>query len=143
VKRVRAIWDEFDVNHDGKMDLEEINAVIGRLKQDGFNPAPMSQVDLANGSLDFDEFSVWFLAQENLQLFETEQSHRVGLPHASLRGMKRGGKKGAKILHTVAKGTVKGTGSVALGLLKQSGKLCDTTSCRLRPATSCVTYAPA
>ena len=93
MKRVRAIWDEFDVNHDGKMDLEEINAVIGRLKQDGFNPAPMSQVDLANGSLDFDEFSVWFLAQENLQLFETEQSHRVGLPHASLRGMKRGGKR--------------------------------------------------
>ena len=31
-----------------------------------------------NGSLDFDEFSVWVLAQENLQLFETQQRHRVG-----------------------------------------------------------------
>ena len=57
VAKCKRIWDEYDADKSGTMDLEEINAVIAKLNEMGFKPQPMSASDMADGELDFDEFS--------------------------------------------------------------------------------------
>jgi Ca2+-binding EF-hand superfamily protein len=64
--KIRQIWEEFDADKSGTMDLQEINAVIRKLQAMGHKPEPMSSADLADGELSFDEFSAWFLKQEGL-----------------------------------------------------------------------------
>ena len=64
--KCKAVWDKYDDDKSGTMDLREINNVIKALQDMGFNPSPMSASDMADGELDFDEFSAWFLKQEGL-----------------------------------------------------------------------------
>ena len=66
IEKCQRIWDEYDADGSGTMDLKEVNAVISNLQEMGFSPEPMSAADLADGELDFDEFSAWFLKQEGL-----------------------------------------------------------------------------
>ena len=56
----------YDADKSGTMDLGEVNAVIAKLQSMGFSPEPMSAADMADGELDFEEFSAWFLKQEGL-----------------------------------------------------------------------------
>ena len=56
--KCKRVWDEYDDDKSGTMDLREINNVIKALQDMGFNPSPMSASDMADGELDFDEFSV-------------------------------------------------------------------------------------
>ena len=58
IRKCKVVWDKYDEDKSGTMDLEEINNVIKALQDMGFNPSPMSEADLADGELDFDEFSV-------------------------------------------------------------------------------------
>ena len=37
--------------------------MITELRNRGYHPEPMSAADMADGELDFDEFSAWFLKQ--------------------------------------------------------------------------------
>ena len=59
-KRSRAqckkAWDNFDTNHDGTMDLNELNAVVAELQKQGFTPSSLSQDDLEDGGMGFDDF---------------------------------------------------------------------------------------
>ena len=79
----RKAWDAFDANQDGKMDVHELNEVIKHLRAQGFSPKPLSKADLADGSLDFDEFSTWFIAQENGKKFKVPNQSRFGFPKIS------------------------------------------------------------
>ena len=58
LKKCKLVWDKYDDDKSGTMDLREINNVIKALQDMGFNPSPMSAADMADGELDFDEFSV-------------------------------------------------------------------------------------
>lgn len=72
----RKAWDAFDANQDGKLDVHELNGVIKHLQAQGFSPKVLAKADLADGSLDFGEFSTWFIAQENGKKFKVpSQSH--------------------------------------------------------------------
>lgn len=64
--KVREIWEEFDVDSSGTMDLQEINAVIRKLQSMGYKPEPMSSGDLDGREMTFDEFTAWFLKVEGL-----------------------------------------------------------------------------
>lgn len=56
--KCKRVWEEYDDDNSGTMDLREINNVIKALQDMGFSPSPMSAADMADGELDFDEFSV-------------------------------------------------------------------------------------
>ena len=66
IAKCKRIWDEYDTDKSGTMDLKEVNVVIEKLKELGSDPDPMKASDVADGELDFDEFSAWFLKQEGL-----------------------------------------------------------------------------
>jgi len=66
VKKCTAVWDEFDADKSGTMDRTEINLMLGKLREMGFSPTPISEADMNDGELSFDEFVAWFLAQEGL-----------------------------------------------------------------------------
>lgn len=75
----RKAWDAFDANQDGKLDVHELNEVIKHLQAQGFSPKVLAKADLADGSLDFGEFSTWFIAQENGKKFKVPSQSRLGL----------------------------------------------------------------
>ena len=88
IAKCQIIWEKFDDDNSGTMDLDEVNSVIAALKKEGFNPSPMSAKDLEDGELDFDEFSAWFLKQEGLP-------DSFGAPTSGGKGgLSRGGKGG-------------------------------------------------
>jgi Ca2+-binding EF-hand superfamily protein len=107
------VWNAFDANQDNKLDLDEINAVIARLKEQGFSPKSLAPEDVADGSIDFDQFCAWFVAQENLKNFKAPSKKRIGLP------TQRGGKKGLSVMSA----TAKSTSNVAEGLVTESTKM--------------------
>eukprot|EP01050_Picozoa_sp_SAG11_P006513 SAG11_NODE_508_length_8874_cov_5.205812_3_plen_158_part_00 len=123
VEKCRRIWDEYDVDKSGTMDLGEINAVIAKLQLMGFSPEPMSAADMADGELDFDEFSAWFLKQEGLP---DDFSAPTGGP-PSLGGAKEeGGGKVGKALGKALSPFTKMTKQAAAGplsLLDASAKM--------------------
>jgi Ca2+-binding EF-hand superfamily protein len=66
VARCKAIWDQFDDDKSGTMDLKEINAVINKLNERGSALdllTPTIMQNRFNGEMDFDEFSAWYLKQ--------------------------------------------------------------------------------
>lgn len=56
--KCRRVWDKYDDDKSGTMDLGEITNVITALREMGFNPTEISAADMADGELDFEEFSV-------------------------------------------------------------------------------------
>lgn len=66
IAKCQRVWEEYDEDKSGTMDLGEVNNVIEALQNMGFNPSPISAADMDDGELDFDEFSAWFLKQEGL-----------------------------------------------------------------------------
>lgn len=66
IAKCRDVWDQYDEDKSGTMDLKEITQVIAKLREMGSEPEPISAADMADGELDFDEFSAWFLKQEGL-----------------------------------------------------------------------------
>eukprot|EP01043_Picozoa_sp_COSAG02_P038527 COSAG02_NODE_2978_length_7629_cov_3.880478_7_plen_217_part_00 len=83
MEECRKAWDVFDSNHDGKMDLDELNEVIKHLRAQGFNPKPLAKADLADGAMDFDEFSTWFIAQESGKKFKMPKKAKTKLSKES------------------------------------------------------------
>ena len=69
VGKCRSVWEEFDRDSSGTMNLHEIGQVIAKLCELGYDPDPISSEDMADGELDFDEFSAWFLQHEGLPEF--------------------------------------------------------------------------
>ena len=66
VAMCRGVWEEFDADNSGTMDRKEITAVIEQLRSFGANPDPISEADMANGELTFDDFMAWYLKQDTL-----------------------------------------------------------------------------
>ena len=66
VEKCRAIWEEYDADGSGTMDLKEITAVITKLRELGANPDPINKQDMGDGELSFEEFMAWFLKQDGL-----------------------------------------------------------------------------
>ena len=118
VAKCKRIWDEYDADKSGTMDLEEINAVIAKLNEMGFKPQPMSASDMADGELDFDEFSAWFLKQEGLPDDFSAPKAGAGPPG----GKKKGPGKVKRLLTPLAK-NVRKVKSGPQELLKKSGRL--------------------
>jgi len=124
IEKCQTIWDEFDADKSGTMDLKEINAVISRLQQLGCSAERMTAAGLNRfstpGQLNFEEFSAWFLKQEGLP-------DDLGPPAAAgAAGLKSGKKKplamvgrGARLLFT----PVRMVGGGAGALLKRSRDL--------------------
>ncbi len=131
----RKIWETFDANHDGKLDLNEVNAVIVELRRQGFTPSILSPEDVGGG-LKFEEFCTcvcssgyshtlctrsaaltmmvtlrsWFVAQDSLGKFKVpSQKMRISLPTKRKKGQKP----------VVPPASV----SAAEGLLEQSTKM--------------------
>ena len=46
IEKCKRIWDEYDADGSGTMDLGEINAVLEKLRSMGFNPVPISEADM-------------------------------------------------------------------------------------------------
>ena len=53
VAKCQRVWEEYDDDNSGTMDLREVNNVIAALQAMGFDPAPMSEADMGDGELDF------------------------------------------------------------------------------------------
>ena len=72
VAKCQKIWEEYDDDKSGTMDLGEINNVIGALRDLGSDLPTFTkeQVDkmssAGDGELNFSEFSRWYLQQEGL-----------------------------------------------------------------------------
>ena len=66
VEKCRVIWEEYDEDKSGTMDRKEIAAVIEKLRSMGADPEPISESDMADGELNFDEFMAWYLKQDTL-----------------------------------------------------------------------------
>lgn len=72
VAKCQGIWDQFDDDKSGTMDLGEINNVVGKLRELGSDLSPFTKEQLdkmsssGDGELSFSEFSRWFLKQEGL-----------------------------------------------------------------------------
>jgi Ca2+-binding EF-hand superfamily protein len=69
IEKCRTIWDEFDQDKSGGMDLGEINSVITKLAEMGAMVDPFSDERFKarfGDEIDFDEFTAWFLKQEGL-----------------------------------------------------------------------------
>ena len=48
IEKCKRIWDEYDEDGSGTMDLKEVNGVIQKLQSMGFNPEPMSAADMVS-----------------------------------------------------------------------------------------------
>eukprot|EP01043_Picozoa_sp_COSAG02_P014829 COSAG02_NODE_618_length_19461_cov_39.117447_6_plen_1075_part_00 len=85
VEKCQRIWDEYDDDKSGTMDLGEINAVINKLREMGSDLPTFTQDDInkmsssGDGELNFEEFSRWFLRQEGLpDEFSAPQAGKPG-----------------------------------------------------------------
>lgn len=97
VARCKRLWDEYDDDGSGTMDLAELKNVVMALSKDGFKADEITQADLGeDGEMDFDDFSAWILKQEGLPegFGAPSQAGTAGL------GRGRGGlvKRGFKVL---------------------------------------------
>lgn len=127
--KIQEIWDEFDEDNSGTMDIREINAVIGRLQEMGYKPTPMSSKDLAGGEMSFDEFTEWFLTIEGLpdEFSAPKEGGTGGLGRK--QSNKKSPSKGSRALHRFMGPFVNLTRRVASGpkeLLARSVAKSDT-----------------
>ena len=72
VKRCQVVWDQYDDDKSGTMDLIEINTCITALQDLGCKASTMTAEEMKkmasrpDGELTFEEFSQWYLKQEGL-----------------------------------------------------------------------------
>ena len=121
IAKCQRIWDEYDADNSGTMDLGEVNAVIAKLQSMGFSPEPMSAADMADGELDFAEFSAWFLKQEGLP--DDFSAPKGGTPHPG--GPKSEGMFGkalGSVMHPFSKMSKKAVAG-PMSLMEASAKL--------------------
>ena len=86
VAKCRVVWEKFDDDNSGTMDLREVNNVVKSLQDKGCKAELLTAEELTkrakadpSGELSFDEFSTWFLEQEGLP-------DEFGAPTGSLGG---------------------------------------------------------
>lgn len=76
VQKCQNIWDEYDADNSNTLDLEEVNNVIKKLISMGYerNLFTAADMDHFGGEMDFDQFTAWFLRQEEL-MADMDLSH--------------------------------------------------------------------
>eukprot|EP01051_Picozoa_sp_SAG22_P002652 SAG22_NODE_120_length_19227_cov_7.584013_16_plen_1054_part_00 len=65
--KCKQVWEEYDADKSGTMDMEEISSIVENLKDFGFRCSSLpEEEDMSDGVLNFEEFCSWFLQQEGL-----------------------------------------------------------------------------
>lgn len=118
IEKCKRLWDKYDQDGSGTMDLAELKNVVQALSMDGFKADEITANDVdESGEMDFDDFSAWILKQEGLPagFGAPMQKGTSGL------GRGRGGlvKRGFKVLLKPVQMTAK----VAVGPLQLAGQV--------------------
>jgi Ca2+-binding EF-hand superfamily protein len=129
--KCQSIWDEYDDDKSGTMDLGEINNVVGALRKLGSDLPLMTAPEIEklasrdDGELTFDEFCRWYLKLEGLpEEFSAPKKGKVGGKSKKEAGAV--GKIAAKGKEAVMKPLAGLSRKAAAGpteLLKMSGRM--------------------
>jgi Ca2+-binding EF-hand superfamily protein len=126
VAKCQKIWNEYDEDKSGTMDLGEINSVISALRNTGADIPSFTkeQVDemssSGDGELNFSEFSKWYLEQDLLpDEFSLEKKKSQGSGEEKEKGAV--GKMASKVLAPLS-GMTKQVVSGPAELLKMSAR---------------------
>ena len=135
VAKCQRVWDQYDDDKSGTMDLGEINNVIGALRKMGADVPSFSQEQLdkmsssGDGELNFSEFSRWYLQQDLLpdEFSMDKKKAGIGGPAKEKGAMGKMASKASSLAMKPLQGMTRKVETSATDLLKRSGRQ-DTTA---------------